>query len=72
MVGYHNAVATWLGSLQDHVAPDLVNPVIPPSPTEMADQFLAIQIPRQLHPTAISSSRLRCNLTAEGFSSSKK
>ena len=65
-----NSMMTWLFSLKNDVAANLVNPFIFPPLAEVLDELLSAQIARQLHATASTSSRtMRSRIDAGGAES---
>jgi hypothetical protein len=59
-----------IGSQDDRSA-RLVDPLVIPLPHKMFCKFEAIEVPRQLQATAITSSRTRCNRMEDGGAESK-
>jgi len=65
-----NSMMTWLFSLKNDVAANLVNPVVLPPLAKVLDEVFTAQISRQLHATASTSSRTsRSRIEAGGVAS---
>lgn len=72
MVGNCEAVMLWCLDLEDDVAAFPIHLPVTLMFAEYPDQFRPIQITRQLHAGASTSSRTRCSRMPEGLGWSKK